>query len=79
MDKGWHKIYESGDLTKLYLMSGRLKAEGIEAIILNKIDSLYGSFGMAELYVPNLQVMDALRLIDENTEDGQSGSDNTND
>ena len=63
MEKGWVKILVAS-INVVELKCAILKAQDINAVILNKQDSSY-LFGEAELYVPQDQVILAKRILDE--------------
>lgn len=65
MEKGWVKIYESSDTVAVEMLRQRLEEEEIYAVVLNKRDSSYMSFGNAELYVHESNREDAEKLIEE--------------
>lgn len=63
MEKGWVKILD-GSGNDIELKCAILKAQEINAVIINKQDSSY-LFGSAELYVTQDQVIRAKRILDE--------------
>lgn len=63
-DKNWVKVFSS---TKAYLVElthGILEEEGIESVIINKIDSAY-LFGESELFVNEEDSIKALQIISD--------------
>lgn len=63
MEKGWVKILD-GSGNYIELKCAILRAQDINAVIINKQDSSY-MFGSAELYVPQDEVIRAKRILDE--------------
>ena len=47
------------------IIAGNLKNNGIEAVTINKRDSSYTIFGFIEIYVPEADYEEALKLIEE--------------
>jgi hypothetical protein len=64
MDKNWVKIYVTSDVYKAELLKGLLIDNGINAVVVNKKDSVY-LIGDAELFVSSDHVMIAKRLINK--------------
>jgi len=50
------------------LLVGKLKANDIEAIILNQKDSMYNAFGLFEIYVKSNDAIRAKFIIDKDNE-----------
>lgn len=65
MEKGWKKIYFSGDEFKVLIARDLLTEQGINAVIMNQKDSSYGSFGDVELYVEEQDEEGADRILDQ--------------
>ncbi|MFC2176002.1 hypothetical protein ACFLR1_03430 [Bacteroidota bacterium] len=63
MEKGWVLIWSS-TLMEVEVKSTLLKAQNINAVIINKQDSSY-LFGDAELYVQQDEVIRAKKILDE--------------
>jgi len=63
MEKDWVKIFESNSLQEVEITKGMLAENNIAAVILNKKDSTYGSFGIIELYVRRENVLSSYNLI----------------
>jgi hypothetical protein len=63
LEKGWVKILD-GSANVIELKCAILKAQDVNAVIINKQDSSY-LFGSAELYVPQDEVIRAKRILDE--------------
>ncbi|MCD4663650.1 MAG: DUF2007 domain-containing protein [Bacteroidales bacterium] len=62
MDKNWAKIQSTGYSYEAEIIKGLLLENDIEAVIINKKDSVYG-FGELELYVQKNQVLKAKRIL----------------
>ncbi len=67
MDKNWIKIYSTGVNYKAELLKGLLIENEIEAIIINKKDSIY-LFGELELYVHIDDVIKAKHILTSQNE-----------
>jgi len=65
MEKGWKKIYFSGDEFKVLIARDLLTENGINAVIMNQKDSSYTSFGDVELYVEKHDEKEADRILDQ--------------
>lgn len=63
MEKGWKKIYFSGDEFKVLIARDLLAENGINAVIMNQKDSSYTSFGDVELYVEKHDEKEAERIL----------------
>ncbi|GAB1447136.1 MAG: DUF2007 domain-containing protein [Bacteroidetes bacterium] len=60
----WVPVFRTGDNLKAELVKTFLIDEGINAIIVNKIDSAYPIFGMAEVHCRRDQVVLAINLLE---------------
>lgn len=58
--KNWKKVYEDSSPVRAEIVKGVLEDNGIQAVILNKKESVYQIFGNYEVMVP---VNDALRAV----------------
>ncbi len=65
MDKNWETIYSTDQLYIAELAKQMLHDNGIEAVVVNKRDSTYNTFGDIEVYVKRDNVIRALKLIKE--------------
>ncbi len=65
MDKNWTTIYSTDQLYIAELAKQMLHDNGIEAVVINKRDSTYNTFGDIEVYVNRDNVIKALVLIKE--------------
>lgn len=61
----WKKIFSTPDPYQAEIIAGNLRSEGIEAVVLNKRDSMYTIFGQAEVYVPENNVETAQKFLPE--------------
>lgn len=59
----WVKIYSSNQIFKVELMKGALENNGVDAVIVNRQDSLYLTFGEIELYTLKIYANKALEII----------------
>jgi len=65
MEKDWEKIYTTTEPHKSTIAKAILKENGIEAVIINKKDSSYGTFGELELYTQRENVLKAINVLKE--------------
>ena len=63
MEKDWVLIFSSITMHEVYMNKIYLEENGIEAVIINKQDSVYQSFGEIELYVNRKDVIKAKQLL----------------
>lgn len=65
MEKGWKKIYFSGDEYRVLMARDLLAENGIDAVVMNQKDSSYLTFGDVELYIAEQDEQAALLLLNE--------------
>lgn len=65
MEEGWVQIYSTNKLFQAEIFKEVLADNGIEAVVINKMDSSYKAFGEIEVYVMNDHVMKAKMLAKE--------------
>lgn len=65
MEKGWVQIYGTDKMFQAELFKQVLADHDIEAVIINKMDSSYKSFGEIEVYVKNDNAIRAKLLAKE--------------
>ena len=65
MEKDWVMVYTTDKLYEAELLKEILRDNNINAILLNKQDSAYKSFGDIEIYVNTRNVIRAKLLINE--------------
>jgi len=65
MKEGWLKIYTTSEYYKAEIVRQVLVEHEIEAVLMNKQDSLY-RFGEVEVYIKKAHFDDALELIIKN-------------
>jgi hypothetical protein len=65
MEKGWVQIYATDKMFQAELFKQVLTDHDIEAVIINKMDSSYKSFGEIEVYVKNDNAIRAKMLAKE--------------
>ncbi|MBP7497675.1 MAG: DUF2007 domain-containing protein [Bacteroidales bacterium] len=63
--QGWEKVYETHNLYQAEIIKSILNAEDIEAVIVNKQDSLY-LVGEVEVFVLSDNVVKANTIISTN-------------
>ncbi len=62
MEKDWIQIYSTDKMFQAEILKQVLADHEIEAVIINKMDSSYKSFGEIEIYVKNDHVIKAKML-----------------
>jgi hypothetical protein len=62
--QGWFKLCSAKNYVEANIIKGKLEKNNILAIILNRQDSSYQTFGEIELYVPVYLKDIAMRLLD---------------
>ena len=65
MEKGWVLAYTTNKMFDAELLKRVLGDHDIESVIINKLDSTYGSFGDIEVYVRQDQIIRAKMLAKE--------------
>ena len=65
MEKGWVQVYSTDKMFQAEIFKRVLADHNIEAVIMNKMDSSYKSFGEIEVYVKNDHVIKAKLLAKE--------------
>ncbi len=63
MEKGWEKVYFTGDEVTASIARDLLTESGINSVIMNHKDSTYLSFGDVELYVEEKDMKEALTIL----------------
>ncbi len=65
MEEGWVIAYTSNEMYHAELFKKVLGDHGIEAVIINKMDSSYQTFGEIEIYVKQDNILKAKKLAEE--------------
>ena len=65
MEKGWVIAHTTNEMYLAELFKKVLGDHDIEAVIINKVDSIYKTFGDIEVYVRQDQILKAKRLAEE--------------
>ncbi|GAI17508.1 unnamed protein product [marine sediment metagenome] len=65
MEKDWVQVYSTDKMFQAEILKQVLADHEIEAVIINKMDSSYKSFGEIEIYVKNDHVIKAKMLAKE--------------
>ena len=70
MQKDWVKIFETNQTFRAEIIKGMLLDNGINAVVLNHVDSSYLAAlpGMAELYVHESQAAEAISILQADPE-----------
>ena len=63
--KNWQKVFETENNIRASMVSDLLKEKGLYPIIVNKKDSSLNNFGQLEILVSPEDVLQALKLINE--------------
>ncbi|MGN6178679.1 MAG: putative signal transducing protein [Mucilaginibacter sp.] len=63
MEKNWVRVYKSTNYYESEIVKQMLKQHAVEAVLLNKQDSSYHSFGNVEVYVHQEDFHDAIELL----------------
>ncbi|MCZ4407370.1 DUF2007 domain-containing protein [Cryomorphaceae bacterium 1068] len=61
----WVKVYSSNNLQHIELLKHILKENGIDAIVMNKQDSIYVTIGEIDLMVSVNDVLRSKKIISE--------------
>ena len=65
MEKGWVLAYTPNEMYLAELFKRVLGDHDIEAVIINKMDTVYRTFGDIEIYVRQDQILKAKKLAEE--------------
>jgi hypothetical protein len=65
MEEGWVIAYTTNEMFQAELLKQVLGDHGIEAVIINKMDSSYRTFGNIEIYVRQDKILKAKKLAEE--------------
>ncbi len=64
--KDWTVVFKSPISSRAEIVRGVLNDRGIEAVIINKKDSsLHFNIGQIEVLVPNEQVLESLKIVND--------------
>lgn len=63
MEKDWVVVFSSGQPFEADIIHGMLMEKGINAVVVNGRDSVYGSFGEASIYVHESNAEQSRKLI----------------
>jgi len=66
MEKNWVKIYTSPDFFKAEIIKQMLNENHVDAVLINKQDSSYRTFGIIEIWVHQDNFSIAIELINQN-------------
>jgi predicted glycosyltransferase len=61
--QSWIKVFEDKNQIRAEIVKGVLEENGISAVVMNKKETVYHVFGTYEVLVPNENVLDAMKLI----------------
>jgi len=65
MEKDWVTVYSTDKPYQAEILKRILEDHDIEAVIINKLDSSYQTFGDVELYVLRENILMAKKLVNE--------------
>ena len=63
MEKNWVKIFSSSDYYQAEIVKQMLIEHHIDAVLLNKQDSSYRTFGDIEVYIHQQDFSDAIEIM----------------
>lgn len=66
MEKDWVKLATIGNRQKAQVLLTALESKGIHAVLMDKQDSSYNSFGQVELYCRGEDAVEALKIVEYN-------------
>jgi predicted glycosyltransferase len=61
--ESWVKVFENQNQIRAEIVKGVLEENGISAVVMNKKETVYHVFGTYEVLVPNENVLEAMKLI----------------
>ncbi len=61
--QNWIKVFEDQNQIRAEIVKGILEENGISAVVMNKKETVYHVFGTYEVLVPNENVLEAMKLI----------------
>ena len=61
--QSWIKVFEDKNQIRAEIVKGVLEENGISALVMKKKETVYQVFGTYEVLVPNENVLDAMKLI----------------
>ncbi|MFD2200107.1 putative signal transducing protein [Shivajiella indica] len=61
--KNWKKVFEDGSPVRAEIVKGFLEDCGIQAVILNKKESVYQIHGQYEVMVPYTEALKAINIV----------------
>lgn len=64
MTQNWYLLYATQNLPEANIIKGMLEENGVQVMIVNKLDSSYLNFGDIEVYVPTHFKENAIYLLD---------------
>lgn len=65
MMQNWYLLYSTRNLPEASIIKGMLEENGVQVMIVNKLDSSYLNFGDIEVYVPTRLKDSAIELLDQ--------------
>lgn len=66
MEKDWVKLVTIGNRQKAQIILTALESKGIKAVLMDKQDSSYHSFGEVELFCHSEDALEALEIVKYN-------------
>lgn len=61
--KNWQKVFEDGSPVRAEIVKGVLEENDIQAVILNKKESVYQIHGHYEVLVPTSEALVAINIV----------------
>lgn len=65
MEKGWEKVFFTGDEFQAFIARDLLAENGINAVVMDHKDSTYLSFGDIEVYTAESDVPAAVKILEQ--------------
>ena len=68
MDENWVKVFSTSFLAQAEINKAMLIENEVDAVVMNKLDSSYLAFGVAEIYVHPDNAIAAKRLLEQDVQ-----------
>jgi len=62
--KGWQKVFDTEHNYRAEIVKSVLEDHGMNPVVINKKDSSYNNFGAHEVHVSSEDVLEALKIIE---------------
>ncbi|MEH0158011.1 DUF2007 domain-containing protein [Limibacter armeniacum] len=64
----WAKVYSTKEIYQAEIVKATLEERGVNAVIVDKVDSAYNDFGQREVYVEEKYLDRAILIIKQDVE-----------